>query len=158
MKQLKNFLVLAGILLLASNPVFSQKHFDQKIGEIQNNSYNITCDQDELLRELEALVFANAHLQVSFDKLSIEQGDGYYYLLATDTGKHVKTARELVLDKGAFYEYMTDDVGGSTTVTCSGCSIGCNPYKLNGNWVCYPDCESGCTKTETIVIIDDDGE
>jgi hypothetical protein len=153
MKQLKNLIVLAGILLLSSNPVFSQKHFDQKLGEIQNDSYIITCNQDKLLHELEELVFANAHLQVRFDKLSIEQGEGYYYLLATDTDKHIKTARELVLIKGEFYENMSDE-GGSITLTCSGCSVGCNPYKLNGNWVCYPDCTSGCTKTITIIIND----
>lgn len=138
------------IIIFFTNSGFTQSHLGKKIGELQGDKYIVTCNQDQLFNELEGLVSANSDVSVRFDKLSIEEGDGYYYLLAVDNDNNIKTARELVLEKGDFYEFLPEESSVSETVTCSGCNIGCNPMKLNGHWVCYPSCSPGtCTKTVT---------
>ena len=159
MKHVNFFLAVIAFAIFLSLNAFTQDHSENKIGELQGDKLVVTCNQDQLFSELEALVNATLDASVRFDKLSIEEGDGYYYLLAVDKDNNIKTARELVLQNGDFYEFSPEETGGSQTITCSGCSIGCNPQKLNGNWACYPSCStSTCIKTVTITITEPDQE
>jgi len=115
----------------------------------------ITCDSDSLLNFFDNFVKTHAKIDARFDEVIIKKGDGYYYLLAVDNDKLVKAAYELVLVQNTFYEIMAPG-GGSTTVTCSGCAVGCDPTKTSdGKWVCWPTCAPAtCTKTVTVVIPD----
>jgi hypothetical protein len=156
MKSTKTIFFLVFILAFSSlNQLFPQNYYEQKIGEVQGDSYVITCDEDKLIEDLQILLREQTELDAVLTSLSIEEGDGYYFLLATDNDNYIKVVRELVFDDGNFYELIPEDTGSSTTITCSGCNIGCNPFKLNGNWVCNPNCTAGCTKTVTVVIKDD---
>lgn len=146
------------LMTLVITNISAQEHFDLKIGEMRNNQAILVIDFDSTMSSLEAIVEANSSLFVRFDKLSIEEGTDestdYYYMLAEDTNNHIKTVKELVLDNGTFYEIMAPG-GGSATLTCSGCSIGCDPKKMGPTWVCYPNCTgSKCNKTITITIDD----
>jgi hypothetical protein len=156
MKPTKTILILVSILTFSSlNQLFSQNYYQQKIGEVQDDTYVITCDEDKLMTDLKILLHAHTELDAVFTSLSIEAGEGYYFLLATDNDNHIKVVRELVLNDGNFHELIPEDTGSSTTITCSGCNIGCDPFKQNGNWICYPNCTAGCIKTVTVVINDD---
>ncbi|HEY9114504.1 MAG TPA: hypothetical protein VIN10_07365 [Bacteroidales bacterium] len=141
------------VAFLLPQTVLSQPHFNREVGKLIADSSVITCNSDSLLRFFDGFVKKNAQIDAHFDDVKIMKGDGYYYLLAVDNNKFVKSAYELVLDQNSFYEIMLSD-GGSTTVVCSGCEVGCNPAKTTeGNWYCDPACEPAtCTKTVTVVI------
>ncbi len=71
----------------------------------------ITCNSDSLLAHFNDLIKATVHINVRFDEVAIEEGDGYYLLLATDNDKNVESAYELSLVQDTFYEVMSDKGG-----------------------------------------------
>ena len=141
------------VTLFISQTVFSQRHFDRVVGKMIEESPTITCNRDSLLNYFDEFVKSTVHIDVRFDNVSIEQGEDYFYLFVVDNDTKVKSAYELVLDQNNFYQIMTPEGGGST-VTCTGCAVGCNPKKLaSGEWACWPTCSPAtCTKSVTIVI------
>jgi hypothetical protein len=70
------------------------------------------------------------------------------YIVGYNADKTVKTAKSLKFENG---EYFVNTTNG--TVTCTGCTDGCDPQDVGGRWKCT-DCNKlgsyNCTKTVTV--------
>ena len=124
------------------------------IGEIQDGSYVITCNQTKLKSCLQEIL-AIQNIEVTLTNLEIKSAvdsasNTYYYLLAKDAEQTVKMATSLRLEENIFYLRLSS--GNATTCTCDGCSDSCDPYQNeHGTWRCLDFCHpESCTKSVTV--------
>lgn len=140
--------LIFGIIATVS---FTMTSCAQTIGIIENNSNKITCDIDVIKKDWEKVLIEQkiptilTNFEIIFDRIE-SSGETYYLLLAKNEDSSVKIGRrlELMNNRFAFADF-------TETVTCSGCSDGCDiKLKDNGQWKCTSCIEgSGCTKTVT---------
>lgn len=86
------------------------------------------------------------------DAIDKETNEKYYYLLGVNKLGTIKTALSLEFNKSEFTlrAYMGDDYGGEGgSITCTGCTLTCNPTQIGNRWVCSAGCPE-CTKSVTI--------
>ena len=132
----------------------AQEHFKQVIGKMEHGKPTLTVEKKAILEKWETFINTRSKLNLRFDKLSIENSDSGYYLIARDTRANAVSAIALVVDNDIIYEKK--DKKETVTVTCSGCtstgsnsSQECIPLKGENGWYCS-SCSSGtCEKTVT---------
>ncbi len=126
----------------------AQSHFSTVIGTKSGTALTITYDLNLLKQEWQSALYAGSSTSVIFTSISIVEEGSYYALVASNADNSINSAIELVLDGGNFYELSA--AGNGRTVTCTGCTIGCNPKKdAKYGWYCKDPCLQ-CTKTETV--------
>lgn len=94
----------------------------------------------------------------SFSKLSTEfelyenTESKSYILIGTTDDKMIKSAVELKKEEANYYF-----ISERGTVSCSGCTVGCDPKKSGKNWICT-NCSGDfkkCNKTVTVDTLTD---
>lgn len=129
----------------------------QTLGIADNGVYKITADITEIKKEWKGILTNQklnpeiSNFEIKSDKME-SSGKVYYYLLATNQEKTIKMTRQLLLNNNNFTFVQKRATGENTdTLTCTGCSDGCDPkLKDDGNWKCTSCIEgSGCTKSVT---------
>lgn len=148
MKKMKIFMVIITILLLNCVSSIAQNHGRVIIGEMINDSPEITIDFDRLALSWEG-VLDQGGVEINFTNFEIvEDESNNYFIIGTNHNNSIEACIALILDHDKFYEQLTDE-GGGLTVTCKGCMTGCHPEIKNGKGYCLPFC-TGCEKTETL--------
>lgn len=93
----------------------------------------------------------------SFEFINAKENNGYPMLISNGTckltGEHLSMGINLSIDENNMAKAVGGPGGGgTTTVTCTGCDVGCSPRRtVSGDGWCT-NCVSsgGCVKTETL--------
>jgi hypothetical protein len=134
--------------IIVSLTTHAQSHFSTVIGTNSGTVSTITYDLNVLKQEWQSVLYDGASISVIFSNVSIVNEGSYYALVASDSSNSINAAIEIVLDGGNFYELSA--AGNGRTVTCTGCTYGCNPKKdAKYGWYCDNPCTK-CVKTETV--------
>lgn len=123
-----------------------------------NGNYEITADQDELKKDLEA-VLAEQGKYVTLTSIIIEKlyADNdptmYGYMLKAIDGKGTSIGTPLAKSGDIFRSNFGIYPTQGTTTTCTGCTDGCFLRYLNVDGHSYPYCQEGvcgvlCIKTQ----------
>lgn len=117
-----------------------------------NGVPTITYDLSLLKQEWGTYVSANSTLSVTFSDVEIYQQGSLYFLRGKNADNSIKSRLQLVLVNNDFYEVQA--LGGTKTVSCSGCQAGCSVQgDATTSWCSdcmYPWNSSDCKKTETV--------
>ncbi|WP_177761934.1 hypothetical protein [Flavobacterium sp. I3-2] len=154
---MKNLFLIFALLISCTLTVQAQN----VIGKISDGKYVITMDTNEIKLAGEALLTKQG-ITARLTRFEILQdrvdgaGDIYYFLLAQTDDNSIKLATTLSLKNGSFYPEGNYLFSGS--ITCSGCSRGCNPRHEKSSdgitdWYCTACAKGtvgGCTKTVTM--------
>lgn len=148
------------LFTLAVFMVFCAVSQAQTIGFLRNAQSRITADMGPVKARWEKLLAENQHETTLTDftiKSGLDKSTGktYYILIATNRNKSIKIAELLKLKGNGDFIFMPKAESNIGTVTCSGCTNGCNPEILEGKWVCDPECpsaETPCQKSVTASI------
>jgi len=133
----------------------AQENF--KIGINNGGKFVITENIDVILKEWTSFLNANKIVTTltafEIKQAKYKEGDTYYYLLATDKEKAVKVAKLLLYDDVTAVFYFNNKIcADSHTISCNGCTAGCNPEHIKRvGWICADGCGS-CTKSETVTV------
>ena len=145
-----------------SNSIEAEETSVSKIGVFEDGAY-LLSDKETLREEWEELQREQGN-EVTFNDFSIVNGNlkggktPNLILKATSVDGRVKMATEIKLVKDK--EGTTSIMRFGTTVTCSGCTQGCDPEKdkETNKWICT-SCTASiiCTKTVTVTVEEDEG-
>ena len=132
------------------------------IGKLENNQFEMKSGNTE---EILKLHFKLSTQEIgydvnfkSFEYLSAKENNGFPMIISKGqckiSGENVSLGINVIHDKNG----STQMSRGGTTVTCTGCSAGCNPRR-DGNGdgyctACAPTTGHTCKKTETLPEID----
>jgi hypothetical protein len=114
-------------------------------------SFVITGNMANLAGVWETILYDSLKISTTLDTFKIvsgvDSGDSnktYYTLIGSDRS-HDNVAVEVFRTGNSFYFQQIF----STTVTCTGCSTGCDPGKFRSVYYCTGGCGNNCTKTVT---------
>lgn len=148
--SIKNFIVIVSFFLFSCISMKSSNAQERVVvGEIQNGKPKITMDLDLIKYNLEYF-FKKNRIDENLTSFEIVQEGGIYGLYAINSESTFKILVELELIEGRFSQPLSKDKT-TTTVSCSGCVLGCHVKWYAGNWCCLPLCDP-CTKTETVTV------
>lgn len=149
---MKTFLTFALILnSLASCSTFAQA---LKVGTLEGEQIIVLEDIQPLRDHFqERLTQQGIPTYLSEYKIisgvDVEDGNSTYYLIVATRGDNsVKIATEIILVELDFV-LLEANASNATTVTCVGCSVGCDPEQLRRMYYCNAGCGSNCQKTVT---------
>ena len=138
-------------------------YYDDIVGTADQEVYTITMDLREIRAEWEENLLAQGY-DVDLTRFSIakkvntinprEPGDFAYLLIASNASSEISTGVFLHRNGGMFTIEPVADPTFLITITCTGCSYGCNLdwFWEKGKKVRYcktNGCGSNCTKTES---------
>ena len=151
--------VLFGLIVpvIVNFTVKAQENF--KIGSNDNGKFVITENIDIIVKEWTNFLIENkinttlATFEIKQEKYKDEEGGTYYYLIGTNREKTIKVAKLLLYNEASSEFYFNNKTClDGHTVTCSGCTAGCNPEHVKKvGWICSDSCGS-CTKSETVTV------
>jgi len=147
---MKPLLLFLTVLAYTSCSIKVQSHYSTKIGKITANGPVITLNQTVLFDDWEDWLNEHTTINVTFDTATIFTENDKYWITGINQSGSIKSTVPLVVDSGNIYEIQTSP-GVSHSITCSGCTQGCNPREdeIKG-WYCKDPCTS-CVKSETVV-------
>jgi hypothetical protein len=134
----------------------SAQHTNEVIGINEQGVFKITSSLHKIKSDWAALL-KSQHNEAKLDQFRILQGIDslsnnriYYYLQGESKSHRTKVAALLTLQDGNFYLLHEKTGILSGTITCTGCSKGCNPKISREKWYCDAGCGKQCTKSVTV--------